>query len=85
MGEDDAQAPRASRALRRRLVAVRLQRAMASRATIEQAKGIIIARTGCEPDQAFEVLVSESQHENRKLRDVAADLVRRNVRSRDAT
>ena len=54
-----------------------LRTAMASRATIEQAKGILMARGGITPDQAFEILVRASQRENRKLRDVATDLVER--------
>jgi GAF domain-containing protein len=58
-----------------------LQQAMAARATIEQAKGIIIATSHCTPDEAFAVLVKQSQHENRKLRDVAAELVALNIRS----
>jgi AmiR/NasT family two-component response regulator len=48
---------------------------MSSRATIEQAKGVVMARHRCSPDEAFHLLVQESQHKNRKLRDVAADLV----------
>ena len=52
-----------------------LRRAMESRAVIEQAKGIIIAATGCDPDQAFDVLVRQSQHENRKVAEIAAELV----------
>jgi GAF domain-containing protein len=52
-----------------------LERAMAHRAEIEQAKGIIIATTGCTADEAFEVLARQSQHENRKLREVAIELV----------
>jgi GAF domain-containing protein len=52
-----------------------LEAALAHRAEIEQAKGIIIGSTGASPDAAFEVLVQQSQHENRKLRDVALDLV----------
>ncbi|MFG1929017.1 ANTAR domain-containing protein [Cryptosporangium sp. NPDC048952] len=48
---------------------------MASRAVIEQAKGIMIAQHGCSPDDAFTRLTKLSQHANRKLRDVAADLV----------
>jgi GAF domain-containing protein len=52
-----------------------LESALVHRAEIEQAKGIIIGATGVTPDAAFEVLVEQSQHENRKLRDVAADLV----------
>ena len=54
-----------------------LRTAMASRATIEQAKGILMARGGITPDEAFEMLVRASQRENRKLRDVAVDLVDR--------
>ena len=54
-----------------------LRIAMASRATIEQAKGILMARGGITPDQAFEMLVRASQRENRKLRDVATELVER--------
>lgn len=54
-----------------------LRAAMASRATIEQAKGILMARGGISPEQAFEILVRASQRENRKLRDVASDLVER--------
>lgn len=52
-----------------------LQEALRSRATIEQAKGILIALHHCNPDEAFARLTTRSQHENRKLRDVAADLV----------
>jgi len=54
-----------------------LQQAMASRAVIEQAKGIIMATTGCTEDEAFEQLKRQSQHENVKLRDVARELVAR--------
>ncbi|HWH34012.1 MAG TPA: GAF and ANTAR domain-containing protein, partial [Acidimicrobiales bacterium] len=52
-----------------------MREAMRSRSVIEQAKGIIIGRTGCSPERAFELLVQQSQHENRKLREVAASLV----------
>jgi AmiR/NasT family two-component response regulator len=52
-----------------------LRQAMEHRAVIEQAKGIIIADTGLDADRAFQLLVRQSQHENRKLRDVAAWLV----------
>lgn len=54
-----------------------LRAAMASRATIEQAKGIVMGSVGCDADHAFQLLVQQSQHENRKLRDVAAELVAR--------
>jgi hypothetical protein len=52
-----------------------LRAALESRAVIEQAKGIITARTGMPPEMAFEVLVRQSQHENRKVRDIAEMLV----------
>ena len=40
---------------------------------IGQAKGIIIASIGCTSDEAFDLLKEQSQTENRKLRDVAAE------------
>jgi AmiR/NasT family two-component response regulator len=52
-----------------------LRRALASRAIIEQAKGIVMATSGCDADEAFRILVQQSQHQNRKLREVAAELV----------
>lgn len=58
-------------------MAQNLRVAMASRATIEQAKGILMARGGISADTAFEMLVRASQRENRKVRDVAAELVER--------
>jgi GAF domain-containing protein len=53
-----------------------LQAAMDSRAVIEQAKGIIMAERRCSSAEAFAVLAKLSQDSNRKLRDVAAALVR---------
>jgi GAF domain-containing protein len=54
-----------------------MQLAMESRAEIEQAKGIIMGRVGCDADTAFQLLVEQSQHENRKLRWIASELVDR--------
>ncbi|MGK5518110.1 GAF and ANTAR domain-containing protein [Micromonospora sp. URMC 107] len=51
--------------------------AMASRAVIEQAKGMIMAERRCTPEQAFAVLRKASQDSNRKVRDVAQALVGR--------
>ena len=59
-----------------------LEQAMVSRATIEQAKGIIMSTMGCSPDEAIEVLVSQSQRQNIKLRELAAELVRNTARNR---
>ena len=50
--------------------------ALASRDVIGQAKGILMGRDGVDADAAFALLAAESQRENRKLRDVAQDLVR---------
>jgi GAF domain-containing protein len=52
-----------------------LTRAMESRAVIEQAKGVLIAWHGIGDDDAFDMLRGRSQTENRKLRDIAAELV----------
>jgi GAF domain-containing protein len=49
--------------------------AMESRAVIEQAKGVLIARHGLGDEETFDMLRSRSQAENRKLRDIAAELV----------
>jgi hypothetical protein len=49
-----------------------MRRAMASRAPIEQAKGVLMRDRECTAEQAFAELVQLSQHSNRKLVDVAA-------------
>lgn len=52
-----------------------LTSALASRAVIDQAIGILMARSGCGTAEAFGYLRRESQHQNIKLREVAAMLV----------
>lgn len=52
-----------------------LQRALESRAVIEQAKGVIVARDRCTPDEAFDVLIRISQHRHVKIRDLARAIV----------
>ncbi len=52
-----------------------LQIALTSRAVIEQAKGIIVAEYGVTPEVAFKRLSLVSQNSNRKLREIAADVV----------
>jgi transcriptional regulator with GAF, ATPase, and Fis domain len=47
----------------------------ATRDLIGQAKGILMERYNINADRAFAVLVRVSQHNNRKLRDVAEELV----------
>ena len=58
-----------------RALAEQLETALASRAVIEQAKGIIMGRQGLDEMAAFDLLRQQSQHTNVKLRDVAAELV----------
>jgi GAF domain-containing protein len=60
-----------------RQLSAQLQQAMESRAIIEQAKGILMGAEHISADHAFELLVRASQRENRKLRDIAADIVAR--------
>lgn len=52
-----------------------LREALTSRATIEQAKGILMLRNRCTAQEAFAMLSQRSQQRNVKLRDVAAELV----------
>ncbi|WP_245996971.1 ANTAR domain-containing protein [Streptomyces armeniacus] len=52
-----------------------LRRALRTHPVIDQARGIVMARAGCGPQAAWEVLVEVSQHTNTKLRVVAADVV----------
>lgn len=52
-----------------------MKQAMASRAVIEQAKGILMGQRHCTAEEAFAILVSLSSQTNRKLRDVAAVVV----------
>ena len=52
-----------------------LQGAFGRRAVIEQAKGILMARHSITADKAFERLRDHSQHNGRKLSDVAAAVV----------
>jgi GAF domain-containing protein len=52
-----------------------LRTAMATRAGIEQAKGILMRDQRVGPDEAFRMLVQASNNSNRKLRDVAAAIV----------
>lgn len=53
-----------------------LQAAIISRTVIGQAEGMLMQRYGLDAAQSFAVLTRMSQHAHRRLRDVAADLVR---------
>jgi len=54
-----------------------LHSAIESRDLIGQAKGIIMAQAQIDSDAAFEVLRQRSQDQNRKLRDIAEEVVDR--------
>jgi AmiR/NasT family two-component response regulator len=58
-----------------------LRAALERRAVIEQATGILMARTWCNAEHALERLVQQARYEDRDVRDVAAELVSRNVRA----
>ncbi len=60
-----------------------LSQAIRSRSTIDQAIGILMASGGHTSDEAFQLLIRASQRENRKLRDIATELVERTVRRTD--
>lgn len=57
-----------------------LEQALKSRAQIDQAKGIIMARHGCSADEAFARLVTVSRNTNTKLSELSARLVKAAVR-----
>jgi ANTAR domain-containing protein len=52
-----------------------LNKKLESQPVIEQAKGILTARSHVTPDEAFDMLRRASMRSNRKLRDVAAGIV----------
>jgi len=57
-----------------------LRQAIASNRVIGTAIGILMAVRGISEPEAFDVLRVASQHSNRKLRDIAEDVVRRGSR-----
>jgi hypothetical protein len=52
-----------------------LRSAMASRASIEQAKGILMLLMSCGDQVAFDLLAHISSHTHRKVRDVAVSII----------
>ena len=54
-----------------------LQTALAGRAVIDQAKGILMGQQRVDADAAFDMLRRASQRENVKLRDIAQRVVDR--------
>ena len=52
-----------------------LAQALATRPVIDQAKGILMRDRGCTAHEAFDLLMFASRRSNRKLRDIAQDIV----------
>lgn len=62
-----------------------LREALKSREIIGEAKGILMERKGCTPDEAFAMLRRLSQHSNRKLREVAQEVVDSSHRPKESS
>lgn len=60
--------------------ASQLQEALASRALIHQAQGLLMVRLSCSRDQAFDTLLRLSQEQGVKVRDVAESLINEHTR-----
>ncbi len=69
--------PTALRITEQAQLAEHLQEALASRSTIDQALGVLMAQNRCTRDVAFGILRRASQHRNLKLREVAATVIER--------
>jgi GAF domain-containing protein len=65
------------RQARRDQVTAQMEQALASRTTIDQAMGILMAQQRSTADEAFDLLRAHSQNTNRKLRDVASEIIER--------
>jgi GAF domain-containing protein len=64
-----------SRQARHMQLSEQLRQALTSRAVIDQAIGIVMEQQHIPASRAFDVLRQTSQHQNRKLRAVAVDIV----------
>ncbi|MGQ4478290.1 ANTAR domain-containing protein, partial [Streptomyces sp. SAS_276] len=58
-----------------RVEVAQLKRAMLTRPVIDLARGVLMASFGLSPEDAWNVLVSVSQHTNTKLHQLAEELV----------
>lgn len=75
-GPDDGEVARLTASVQRLQAEVDgLRRAQRSRAVLEQAKGLLVGRLGCTPDEAFAHLSQISQRSNMKVSEVAAGLL----------
>ncbi len=56
-------------------VTEQFEEALASRALIEQALGIVMAQERCDADHAFDILRARSQNDIRRVREVASETI----------
>jgi transcriptional regulator with GAF, ATPase, and Fis domain len=58
-----------------------LQIALDERTLVEQAKGVVVARQGCDPDRALQLLEQRARASDRRLIEVAGDVVQATIRT----
>jgi GAF domain-containing protein len=68
----------------REVEVAQLRQALANRVWIEQAKGVLAATWGVDPDQAFQQLRKQARSSSRKLADLAQEVVQEAQRERIA-
>jgi ANTAR domain len=78
------QPSRQRREMLHRSAYLRLLARLETMPVIEQAKGIIMAQSGCDQDQAFDLLRRASQRSNVPVRELAAQLVAQTRRASPA-
>jgi hypothetical protein len=81
----EVRAGRSAREVLHESAFARLQARLESLPVIEQAKGILMAQTGCCADEAFDLLRRASQRSNVPVRDLAAEIVLRTSTARHAS
>ena len=69
----------------REVEVAQLRRALVSRVWIEQAKGVLAATEGVDPDAAFQQLRRQARSSSRKVADLAQEVVQEAQRERIAT
>ena len=63
----------------------RLEALLASLPVIEQAKGVLMARQGCDADQALDLLCRAAQRSNLPVRELAEQIVTKAQRRQAST
>jgi ANTAR domain len=79
------QPSRLRREMPHRSAYLRLVARLETMPVIEQAKGILMAQSGCDQDQAFDLLRRASQRSNVPVRELAAQLVANTAHAAKAT